>query len=113
MKLQAFSIFDHASETFAGPFFVPSERVALRVYSEIANNPQSDVSKYPKDYELFHIGTFDTTTALLTDEKPTMIARASSLVKKIEAENKIAENIGGHRPEGFSNAATLNAEVAK
>ena len=97
MKLQAFSIFDHASETFAGPFFVPSERVALRVFNDVANNPQSDVSKYPKDYELFHIGTFDTTTALLTDEKPTMIARASSMIKP---ENTDQLQIPGTQPEG-------------
>lgn len=81
MKLQAYSVYDHASETFAAPFFVPKEALALRVLTDLVNNPRTDVGQYPKDFELFHIGHYDTGSAVLTSEKPTMIKRANAMLK--------------------------------
>lgn len=92
MKLKAYSIFDHASETYAGPFFVPKERIALRIFTEMANDMRTEVAKYPKDYELFYIGGLDTSTGVLTAESRIMVARASSLVKKL-ASNQAAQAV--------------------
>lgn len=59
MKLQAFSVYDSAAKRFAMPFFADTIEVALRMFRALVNSGDSQVSKYPEDYTLFHIGEFD------------------------------------------------------
>ncbi len=82
MKLQAYSIYDDGAETFSGPFFVAKEALGIRAFEQIVNDARSEVSRYPKDYCMFHIGSLNTVTGELASEKPTMVIRAHALLKK-------------------------------
>lgn len=72
MKLEMFSVHDSKAEAFIQPIFAPTTAVALRLFKQAANDPNSDFCKFAADYTLFHVATFcqDTGTmeALATPE---------------------------------------------
>ena len=77
MKIEAYSIYDNQSETYAPPIFVGKKGVAIRSFISECSNPDSMLFKYPADYQLFHIGQFDQETGMFTPmTKPTMVASA-------------------------------------
>jgi len=56
---QAFAVFDSKAKVFFVPFFCPSVAVATRAFGTAANDPQTQISKYPEDFTLFQIGEFN------------------------------------------------------
>ena len=60
--LKVYSIFDNKADSFSPPFVAVSHGVATRMFSELANDGQSQVSKHPADFKLVCIGTFDEQT---------------------------------------------------
>lgn len=59
MVTKVFAIQDVKSEMFHTPFFYPHNGQALRAFTELVRDGQSMVSKYPGDFKLVWIGTFD------------------------------------------------------
>ena len=125
MNLKAYSMYDYGSETFAGPFFVPSDRVALRMLDQIVKDPRSDVSKYPKDYALYHIGSLDTNTGRLEAlDVVVMVAKASQFAKQEDPRqmNIPGTEVDPQRPKDYVGnvntgvpvtSAQVNGEVNK
>ena len=59
MNTQIFSIYDTKAKVYGTPFFQSNIGVALRSFSDLANDPQSSINKHPEDYFLFHLGNYD------------------------------------------------------
>jgi len=59
MLLSVFSIYDSGISTWMPPLFVRNKGEILRWFMEAVNDPQNKLSKYPSDYTLFEIGTWD------------------------------------------------------
>lgn len=59
MLMSVFSIYDAGISTWMPPLFVRNKGEILRWFMESVNDPQSKLSKYPSDYTLFEIGTWD------------------------------------------------------
>lgn len=57
--LHAFSIYDSKGETFSPPFFMQAKGEAIRAFTETASDRQTTIGKYPADFTLFQIGTFN------------------------------------------------------
>lgn len=62
MIVQVFTIYDTAAEAYNQPFFAQAKGQALRMFTQSANDPQSNISSYPSDFTLFHMGSFDDAT---------------------------------------------------
>jgi len=84
MKLEAFSLRDTKAEVFAAPFFVPNEAIATRLLVQLVQDHRSDLGKYPADFLLYRIGTYDTETALLKSSTVELICTASSCLPKAD-----------------------------
>lgn len=54
-----FSIYDLAAQLYIDPFPAPSTDFAIRGFKEACRNPEHQFCKFPEDYALYHIGTFD------------------------------------------------------
>lgn len=80
MELQIVAIYDVKLEAFNRPAFVRSVGEAMRSFSDEANRSDSEVSKHPADYRLFHLGSFDDVTAQFKDGQPKLLASAETLV---------------------------------
>lgn len=79
MELRGYSIYDNQAKYFTPPFFMKNEAEAKRAFGEVANNPQSDACKFPNDFCLYEVGTFDDSTALLTmHPQPSNLGLAAS-----------------------------------
>lgn len=65
MMLKVFSIYDIKAETYSPPFFLQTVGLAIRTFTDVANDRESRVHKYPEDFTLFEIGTFNDTSGTI------------------------------------------------
>lgn len=59
MNLQCFSIYDQAADAYLPPFFLQSVALANRAIAMAVSDPQTEFSKFPHQYQLFHVGVFN------------------------------------------------------
>lgn len=77
-ELQAYAIKDIKSGLFSNnPFFLQSNGLAIRSFATACEDEKTDFNKYPEDFSLYHIGTYDSQTAELNKTTPSQIANAS------------------------------------
>ena len=77
MKYVVCSIRDHAAEFYGQPFFAPSKGAAIRSFTDAVNDKSSgnQFAAHPADFDLFHIGDFDSDSGELFPCKATRIAQ--------------------------------------
>ncbi|AXH76890.1 MAG: nonstructural protein [Microviridae sp.] len=79
MKL--FSVFDSKASTFCIPFVSQNDSTALRDFAHAASDRNLEIGKYPTDFSLFRIGSFDKTTGVVVPEAtPVSLGVAASLI---------------------------------
>lgn len=61
-KTKLFTIYDSKTEVFNLPMHLLSTGEAIRTFTEWANDPKSQICKYPADFTLFEIGEYDNAT---------------------------------------------------
>ena len=70
MKIEIYTVYDNKAEIYKHPMFVLNNAAAIRSFTDIRNNPETDVYKHPEDYSLFHIGSWDDNDGKLTTNPP-------------------------------------------
>lgn len=77
-----FVVRDTKVGAFATPFYLENISVAMRAFAHAANDPTTDVGRYPSDFSLYHLGTYDDETAKFDlMPEPFHLALASTLVE--------------------------------
>lgn len=61
--LKMFTVYDSKAETYLRPFSMLTTGEAIRGFITTLNDPQTEYCKYPADFTLFEVGTFDETKA--------------------------------------------------
>lgn len=85
MKVIVCGVFDRALGAFGRPFFAAARGVAVRGFGDEVNNPQSEFSKHPSDYELWELATWDDQSGEFSMVKAKeRICRAADLVKEAQ-----------------------------
>lgn len=80
MEHKMFTIRDTKGEIFHKPFFNNSHGEAERNFRELTKDEKSMISKYPEDYDLYFLGTYDDSTGKMTSlETPQHIVKAVNL----------------------------------
>lgn len=59
LKLLIFSVFDSKAEAFLRPFFAETRGLAIRSFSDAANDVKHEMCAHAEDYQLFQIGVYD------------------------------------------------------
>ncbi len=59
MTMVCCTVYDVKAEMYLEPFWAPTIEFAIRGFREAVNTPGHQFAKWPEDYTLFHIGTFD------------------------------------------------------
>jgi len=57
--MKMYSVRDQKAEMYHMPFFALTNGVAIRIFADLANDPNTFVGKHPNDYSLFYLGEFD------------------------------------------------------
>lgn len=63
---KAFVIVDSKMDSFHVPFFAPTDGAAIRQFKDVFDSAGSLIAKYPADFTLIVIGTFDSGSGTLT-----------------------------------------------
>lgn len=66
MHLICFSVHDSKANAFIQPFFAPTQAVGRRMFTQAATDPDSDICRFPADYTLFELGTFNSQSGMTT-----------------------------------------------
>lgn len=65
MILKMFGIYDSKVSAFESPFFVDATGRAVRFWESLVNDPKTDYNKFPSDFILYELGTFDNSTGVI------------------------------------------------
>ena len=75
--LKAYAVLDVKVSAFLLPMFFPTTPSALRGFGAAAVDPSHDFSKFPEDYILYEIGSWDSELGMLSAlAVPTPLAKA-------------------------------------
>lgn len=80
-ELQAYAVKDIKSQLFALPHFVATNGVAIRSFATACEDKSTNLNLYPSDYTLYHIGSYNAETGVLTKANPASIATAAEFIK--------------------------------
>ena len=67
--MKIFTIYDSKSEAYLTPFFLKTTALAIREIETAVNDPNHQFGKFPADYSLFELGTYDEDTAKIEMKK--------------------------------------------
>ena len=81
MQLYILSVRDRTADSFGQPFFSQSVGQAVRNFSDEVNRAAADNLLYmhPEDFDLYHVGIFNTDTAEVTTHAPKQVAVGHSV----------------------------------
>ncbi len=86
MQLKMFVIYDSKAAAYMQPWFLTTEALAVRAFSDLANNQESNICHHADDYTLFKIGTFNDTTAEVDWQSPVTLGNALQYKQQQEAQ---------------------------
>lgn len=92
MNSELFSVFDQAAERFIEVFGCPTVAFALREFEAACRKEGGQFWKFPEDYALYHIGTFDMVSGEIVPLTGRKVAMASNYANLGDL------NTGGHEP---------------
>jgi len=92
MQTNLYAAYDTKAETFGTPFPLLTDALAQRSFIEAVKHPESEFAKYPDDYKLFRLGTYNDETGMLTSPKaPKEIITARQALQSIRAQQESEE----------------------
>lgn len=81
MRYKIVAIRDRATDTFSQPQYVAAIGGAVRSFSDLVNNKETDVGKHPDDFDLYELGEFDDDSGEFHGVKPRQIAIGKDQVR--------------------------------
>jgi len=70
MIIKAYSLYDHKSGLYSMPWFFANDITAIRTVRQFASEAGTTVARYPEDFSLHCIGSFDDNVGLLGSAHP-------------------------------------------
>lgn len=96
MTVLLFSVFDSAAKLFLPTFEARTIEEAIRRFRSTVNHAESNISKYPEDYTLFHLGEFNQESGeLLSLPTPHSLGLAVTFLEKPD---RYAERMNAQGP---------------
>lgn len=87
MLKMMYSIKDNVSGEFDVPFHAENSVIAMRQFTNIARNPSYNVNKWPKEFDLYHVGAFDPEAGTFQFQVPTKLFNAKDAIDLYEKNN--------------------------
>lgn len=80
MIIHMYTIKDTKSTAYHKPFYEVSNGIAIRTFTDLANNKDTVIGKHPEDFILYHIGEYDDETGKIKQEGHKDLGRASAYI---------------------------------
>lgn len=65
MVTKVFTVYDSKAEVYRFPFFMQSAGMAIRAMIDLVNDGKSEISRFPADFTLFEVGSYNDQNGLL------------------------------------------------
>lgn len=82
MRLQVVSIYDVKMQEYSGIYLVKTLEVAVRMFADTVNAPESQIGNHAEDFTLRKVGDFDTDTGELVACPPSIVMAAAEVVRR-------------------------------
>ncbi len=82
MNVEIFSVRDDAADRYMDPFVAPTVQFAIRGFEEACIQPDHQFNKFPDDYVLYHVGSFDPELGVIHEMNAHKVAMAVSFVDR-------------------------------
>ena len=83
MTTEMYTIFDSEAQIYQLPFYEINDGTAIRKLQQFATKSPEDVMvRYPEQFTLFHIGTYDDSTGSLHPVDPSVIMQMDKIITK-------------------------------
>lgn len=79
MKQKVMTIRDEKAEIYINPFLVRTTGEAERVLTDLLNNPQTNIAKYPESFSLWELGEYNDNTGIFDTHEPRHVINAIDL----------------------------------
>lgn len=93
MVLDMFTVHDSQAGAFCTPFFSSNISTAMRSFAFAANDLDQDIGRFPSDFTLYHMGTYDDSNGEITTVPLFKLAHAVTLVKQQQPQVEELENV--------------------
>lgn len=85
---QMYVVYDSKAQIYNKPFYFINHQVAIRAARELLGDPNTEITKHPRDFTMFHIGEYDDETAHVKPSKiMEPIVRFHELAAQLEIQN--------------------------
>lgn len=78
--LNLYAVKDVKSQLFNNPFVQKTDGTAIRTFATACEDKNTDLNKYPSDFSLYRIGTYDEESGKLSQDQIMQVANASEFV---------------------------------
>jgi len=83
MLMKICTVYDSKAESFMTPMFFKHRGDALRSFGEAVTDKSTTIGKYPADFTLFDLGTYDELTAkFVLNSTPISIAQGVEFISQ-------------------------------
>lgn len=80
--MNIYSLYDSKVGAYLRPLICRNHGEALRAFAELANDKNSSVGRYPADFTLFYLGSFDDETGgIEVEQSPRSLGIAQEFVE--------------------------------
>lgn len=79
METSLYSVYDSKARVYGHPFHAANDAVAVRMFADVCNDPDTTINKHPEDFILFKMARFDDQTGEITTHVLTSVTTAISL----------------------------------
>lgn len=80
-----YAIYDIKGQCYEQPFCFPHDSAALRLLDQIVLQASSHIAKYPEDFSLYCLGTFDPVSGSFGCESPRLIISVADRICLVQA----------------------------
>ena len=91
--MNVYAVKDVKAQLFNNPFIQKSDGVAIRTFAAACEDSQTELNKYPSDFSLYHIGTYDPESGKIKQEDIKQVANATEFVPNVEKIAEVARDI--------------------
>lgn len=60
--MNIYTIYDHKAAAYMEPFFLPTDGMATRAFTDAVSDENHNFGRHPEDYAIFRLGTWDKDT---------------------------------------------------
>lgn len=91
-RLLIFSVFDEKAQAYSKILGVHTTiNVAIREFTVACQNPETFYNRFPNDYSLYHLGTYDEISGRITSfPEPRFVIRASEILNLLKPQSEVA-----------------------